>query len=93
MTHKTPVHPGLVLKDELEEREISQTELARHIDVLPKTVNEICQKKRGISAEMAVKLAKAPGARLGTIKTVLSWLLTTTTLFKVTLPGLLTIPV
>jgi addiction module HigA family antidote len=28
---------------------------------LPKTVNEICRGKRGISAEMAVKLSKALG--------------------------------
>jgi len=52
----------LVLKDELEERGITQTKLAQHIGVLPKTVNEICRSKRGISAEMAVQLSKALGA-------------------------------
>jgi antitoxin HigA-1 len=30
--------------------------------VLPKTINEICRQKRGISAEMAVKLSCALGA-------------------------------
>ncbi len=59
--HFTPVHPGEVLQDELEEIGLSQTYLAKHIGVLPKTVNEICRGKRGISAEMAMKLSKALG--------------------------------
>ena len=60
--HITPVHPGEVLKDELEEIGLSQSALAEHIKVLPKTINEICRSKRGISAEMALKLSKALGA-------------------------------
>lgn len=60
-THITPVHPGEVLKDELEEIGLTQTALAAHIGVLPKTINEICRGKQGISAEMAVKLSKALG--------------------------------
>ncbi len=60
-THITPIHPGSVLQDELEEIGITQTALANHIGVLPKTINEICNIKRGISAEMAVKLSKALG--------------------------------
>jgi addiction module HigA family antidote len=62
MEHLTAVHPGLVLKDELEERGVRQSVLAAHIGVLPKTINEICRQKRGISAEMAVKLSLALGA-------------------------------
>jgi antitoxin HigA-1 len=50
-----------VLRDELEEIELTQTALAKHIGVLPKTINEICRGKRGISAEMAMKLSKALG--------------------------------
>jgi len=60
-THYTPIHPGEVLKDELNEIGLTQSALARHIDVLPKTINEICRGKRGISAEMAMKLSKALG--------------------------------
>lgn len=56
------VHPGAVLKDELDERGIIQAALAAHIGVLSKTVNEICRGKRGVSAEMAIKLALALGA-------------------------------
>jgi len=60
--HIPTVHPGLVLQDELEELGITQTFLAEHIGVLPKTINEICRGKRGISAEMAWKLSRALGA-------------------------------
>ncbi len=56
------IHPGEVLSDELEERGITQSELASHIGVLPKTINEICRRKRGISAEMAWKLSRSLGA-------------------------------
>ncbi len=59
--HYTPVHPGEVLKDELEEIGLTQSALAKHIGVLPKTINEICRGKRGISAEMAMKFSKALG--------------------------------
>lgn len=59
--HFTPVHPGAVLRDELGEIGLSQTALAKHIRVLPKTINEICRGKRGISAEMSMKLSKALG--------------------------------
>lgn len=59
--HFTPVHPGEVIQDELEELGLTQSALAKHIGVLPKTINEICRGKRGISAEMALKLSKALG--------------------------------
>ncbi|MBW2252899.1 MAG: addiction module antidote protein, HigA family, partial [Deltaproteobacteria bacterium] len=38
--HFTPVYPGGVLQDELEEIGLTQTALAKHIGVLPKTINE-----------------------------------------------------
>jgi len=62
MLHTTQIHPGHVLGDELSERQITQSALAHHIGVLSKTINEICRGKRGISAEMAVKLSLALGA-------------------------------
>jgi addiction module HigA family antidote len=61
-THIPAVHPGMVLQDELDEIGVSQSELAVHIGVLPKTINEICRGKRGISAEMAWKLSQSLGA-------------------------------
>lgn len=62
MNYITPIHPGLILRDEFEESEISQSRLAAHIGILPRTVNEIADGKRGISAKMAWKLSKAIGA-------------------------------
>jgi len=62
MAHTILVHPGKVLLDELTERGITQSALATHVGVLPRTINEICRGKRGISAEMAVKLSMALGA-------------------------------
>ena len=54
--HTIAIHPGRVLLDELQERGITQSALASHIGVLSKTINEIVRGKRGLSAEMAVKL-------------------------------------
>ncbi len=62
MNYLTPIHPGTVLQDELEEIGVSQSALAAHIGVLPKTINEICNGKRGISAAMAWKLSRAVGS-------------------------------
>lgn len=61
MSYVTAIHPGAVLEDEIEERGMRQSDLARHIRVLPKTINEICRGKRGISSEMAWKLSRAFG--------------------------------
>ncbi len=41
---------------------VTQSALAEHIGVLPKTINEICRGKRGVSADMALKLSQALGA-------------------------------
>lgn len=58
---KNKIHPGSFLREELEERGISQSVLARHIKVQPNVINQICNEKRGISPEMAKKLAAAFG--------------------------------
>jgi plasmid maintenance system antidote protein VapI len=42
------VYPGEVLQDELQEIGLTQSALAKHIGVLPKTITEICRGKRGI---------------------------------------------
>jgi hypothetical protein len=46
------------------------------------------------AVKLAVKFADAPGARLGTLRTVLgtAWLSVTVTAFNVTLPEFLTVP-
>ncbi|MBX7137480.1 MAG: HigA family addiction module antidote protein [Oligoflexia bacterium] len=55
------IHPGEFLTDILDERGVSQTQLARHIGVEPGVISLICKGKRGISASMAKKLARALG--------------------------------
>lgn len=53
-------HPGTVLQDFfLWPFEISQNELARHIRVSPRRINEIVLGKRAITADTAVRLAAA----------------------------------
>ena len=56
---KSPFHPGMFLRQLLDEHGISQSQLARHIGVQVGVINQICNHKRGISANMAVKLALA----------------------------------
>ena len=56
------VHPGeVLLKDFLEPKGISQNALARAIDVPPRRVNEIVLGKRAISADTALRFARAFG--------------------------------
>lgn len=55
------IHPGEFLSEILEERGISQSHLARHIGVEPGVINLICKRRRGVSAAMAKKLARALG--------------------------------
>ncbi len=52
------IHPGEILMDELEAREISQKEFAIKLGVQPTQLNEIIKGKRGITAEHAVLIGK-----------------------------------
>ena len=56
------VHPGEVLLEEfLKPMDISQNALARAIDVPPRRINEIVLGKRAVSADTALRLARALG--------------------------------
>ena len=53
------VHPGEILREEfLEPRNISPYRLAVDLGVSPPTVNDIVRERRGITPEMAIRLAK-----------------------------------
>jgi addiction module HigA family antidote len=53
------VHPGEILREEfLEPMGISAYRLAVELRVSPPTVNDIVREKRGITPEMAARLAK-----------------------------------
>lgn len=55
---RTPIHPGAILADELEEIGISAAELARLIEVPANRVSQIIAGKRGITADTALRLAQ-----------------------------------
>lgn len=52
-------HPGVLLMDELKERRMTQSELAKTIDVPAPIINDIIKGKRSINAETAVLLEAA----------------------------------
>lgn len=53
------IHPGEILLEEfLIPMNISQNKLAREVGVSPRRINEICLKKRAITAETAILLAR-----------------------------------
>ena len=55
------VHPGMMIKPELEERGISQKDFAIMLDMQPSHVSELLNGKRTLSAEIALKIEKAIG--------------------------------
>ena len=56
---REPTHPGEILKEEfLEPLNISQTKLAKELHTSFHAINELVNTKRGITTEMALKLAK-----------------------------------
>lgn len=60
------IHPGEVLLEEfLIPMELSQNALARALGVPPRRVNEIVLGKRSITADTALRLAKAFGTSEG----------------------------
>ena len=52
---KRAVHPGQVLKDELEEIGVTPTEFARQIEVPPNRVSQIIHGKRAITGDTALR--------------------------------------
>ena len=59
MSMKNPVHPGILIKDNIETLGISVTEFAFKLGVSRQIVSRIINQKAGISTEMALKLGKA----------------------------------
>jgi addiction module HigA family antidote len=56
-----PIHPGEFLRDELEALHMSARGFAAHIGVPPNAITGILNGKRGVSAEMALRFARAFG--------------------------------
>ena len=52
---KRAVHPGLILKDELAELDITPTNFARQIDVPPNRISQIIAGKRSVTGDTALR--------------------------------------
>jgi addiction module HigA family antidote len=55
---RTPIHPGEILADELQEIGISAAALARTLEVPPNRISQIIAGKRAISADTALRLGR-----------------------------------
>ena len=55
------VHPGMMIKPELDERGISQKEFAKMLDTQPSHLSEVLNGKRSLTTELAVKIEKTIG--------------------------------
>ncbi|KAF3978600.1 MAG: HigA family addiction module antidote protein [Methylococcales symbiont of Iophon sp. n. MRB-2018] len=65
-THREPTHPGEMLREEfLVPMNISQRELADAIHVPYQRINELVNKKRGVTPSTALRLAKFFGVSAG----------------------------
>lgn len=56
------IHPGEILKDELDELKLSANALAKALDVPTNRITTILNEQRGITADTALRLAKFFGA-------------------------------
>ena len=55
---RTPIHPGEILSDELEEIGLSARELAVILDVPPNRLYQILAGKRNVTADTALRLGR-----------------------------------
>ena len=55
---RTPIHPGEILADELDELGLSAAELGRLIDVPANRITQIMAGKRNVTADTALRLGR-----------------------------------
>lgn len=56
-----PIHPGEIIKDELEARKISQKEFAKRLGMQYSMLNEILNSKRSVTVTIALMFEAALG--------------------------------
>ena len=64
MKNTTPfmaVHPGMMIKPELEERGISQKDFAKMVGIQASHLSEVLNGKRALTTDLAVKIESAIG--------------------------------
>ena len=54
---RTPIHPGEILAEELDELGVSPTELSRQIRVPANRISQIINGKRAVTGDTAIRLA------------------------------------
>ena len=60
--NRKPTHPGAILREDvLPALGMTQTEFARRLAVSRLTVSELVHEKRGLSADLAIRLGKLTG--------------------------------
>ena len=59
LTPFEPTHPGALIKDELESRDLTQAKLAESIGVSPSLLNEVIRGKRAVNTVLALLLEAA----------------------------------
>jgi addiction module HigA family antidote len=60
--NRKPTHPGAILREDvLPALGMTQTEFARRLAVSRLTVSELLHEKRGLSADLAIRLGKLTG--------------------------------
>lgn len=58
MTTIPPIHPGEILADDIDELQISQSQLARSLGVPRSRINQIVLGRRSIEADTALRLSR-----------------------------------
>lgn len=58
---RTPIHPGEVLADELQERGLNATALARQLRVPANRITQLIAGKRNLTADTALRLGRFLG--------------------------------
>ena len=62
-----PVHPGSILKDEIEYRGLSQKKLAMEMGISPSLLNELLNEKRAVTVEYALLFEATLGINADTL--------------------------
>ena len=55
----SPIHPGAIISDELEARELKQKELAKNMSISPSMLSDLIHGRRNITADLALRLESA----------------------------------
>jgi addiction module HigA family antidote len=61
MIERIPTHPGEILKDELEAREISMNQFAKELNVPAGRISQILAGKRAVTPDTAIRLSNYLG--------------------------------